>query len=115
GAVDPERAAREIAEVEELARRSLADVRTAVTGYREVSLTGELASGRELLRVVGIEADLPGSSDVVRSDLHELFGWVVREGLTNVVRHARAGRCTVALARDAGELVGAGIASAGGR
>jgi two-component system, NarL family, sensor histidine kinase DesK len=111
-AVDPERAAREIAEVEELARRSLADVRTAVTGYREVSLTGELASGRELLRVVGIEADLPGSTDVVRSDLHELFGWVVREGLTNVVRHAQAGRCTVTLSRDAVEIVDDGMASA---
>jgi len=111
-AVDPDRAAREIAEVEELARRSLADVRTAVTGYREVSLTGELASGRELLRVVGIEADLPGSSDVVRSDLHELFGWVVREGLTNVVRHARASRCTVTLSRDAVEIVDDGIATA---
>ncbi len=53
--VDPDRAAREIGEVEELARRSLADVRAAVAGYRDVTLAGELAAGREVLRAVGIE------------------------------------------------------------
>ncbi len=56
-ATDPERAAAEIGEVEDIARRSLADVRAAVAGYREVSLAGELATGRELLRAAGIEAD----------------------------------------------------------
>jgi two-component system, NarL family, sensor histidine kinase DesK len=108
---DPDRAAREIGEVEELARRALADVRNAVTGYRDVSLTGELAAGRELLRVVGIEGDLPGSTDGVRDDLHELFGWVVREGLTNVVRHANASHCTVTLTRDTIEIVDDGLAT----
>jgi two-component system sensor histidine kinase DesK len=107
--VDPDRAAREIAEVEELARRSLADVRNAVAGYRDVSLTGELAAGRELLRVVDIEADLPGSTDGVRAELHGLFGWVVREGLTNVVRHADATRCAVTLTRDSVEVVDDGM------
>jgi two-component system sensor histidine kinase DesK len=106
---DPARAAQEITEVEELARRSLADVRNAVAGYRDVTLTGELAAGRELLRVVGIEADLPRSTDGVRGDLHGLFGWVVREGLTNVVRHANASRCTVTLTRDSVEIVDDGI------
>lgn len=111
--VDPDRAASEIAEVEELSRRSLADVRAAVAGYREVTLTGELASGRELLRAVGIDADLPRSTDEVRGDLHELFGWVVREGLTNVVRHSRAARCTITLTPDSVEIVDNGIAGAG--
>jgi two-component system sensor histidine kinase DesK len=108
-AVDPDRAAREIAEVEELARRSLADVRNAVAGYRDVTLTGELAAGRELLRVVGIEADLPRSTDGVRGDLHGLFGWVVREGLTNVVRHADAAHCSVMLTRDSVEITDDGM------
>jgi two-component system sensor histidine kinase DesK len=98
--VDPVRAGAEIREVEELARRALGEVRAAVSGYRDVTLTGELASGRELLRVAGIEADLPRSTEAVRPDLHVLFGWVVREGLTNVVRHARATRCTITLTPD---------------
>jgi two-component system sensor histidine kinase DesK len=113
---DPARAAVEIAEVEDLARRSLGDVRAAVSSYREVSLTGELASGRELLRAAGVDAELPPATDVVRAEHHELFGWVVREGLTNVVRHARASRCVVALGTDWVEIVddGAGVAAAPG-
>ena len=97
GATDPARALTEIAEVETLARRSLADVRAAVSGYHDVTLNGELAAGRELLRAAGITADLPRATDVVDPAHHELFGWVVREGLTNVVRHARASSVAVQL------------------
>ena len=47
---DPMRAFQEVAEVEALARGSLADVRAAVADYREVTLAGELATRREVLR-----------------------------------------------------------------
>ena len=100
-----ERAAAEIADVEELTRRSLADVRAAVSGYRDVALVGELANAREVLRAAGVDATLPGAVDVVDVDLHELFGWVVREGVTNVVRHARATTCTVTLGPNWIEIV----------
>lgn len=94
---DPRGAAREIAEVESLAREALGDVRSAVGGYREVTLAGELATGREVLRAAGIDAQFPGAVDVVDAAHRDLFGWVVREGLTNVVRHARATHCGVVL------------------
>lgn len=104
-AVDPGRAAEEIAEVEALARQSLADVRAAVSGYREVTVAGELASGRELLRAAGVDARFPGAVDAVAPANQELFGWVVREGLTNVVRHARASTCEVRLGANWVEVV----------
>jgi two-component system sensor histidine kinase DesK len=107
--VDADRAATEIREVEDLSRRALADVRAAVASYREVSVTGELASGRELLRAAGIEAVLPASTEVVPPERHELFGWVLREGLTNVVRHSRATRCRVVLTPTSIEIVDDGI------
>ncbi len=105
GAHDRDRALEEIAEVEVLARRSLRDVRAAVAGYREVTLAGELAAGRELLRAAGITAELPTAVDVVDPAHHELLGWVVREGLTNVVRHAHASSCVVRLSRAGVEIV----------
>jgi two-component system, NarL family, sensor histidine kinase DesK len=94
---DAERANQQIAEVEELARGALTDVRAAVSGYRDVNLAGELASAREVLRAAGILATWPATPDIVEPRLQELFGWVVREGITNVVRHSRAGHCAVAL------------------
>lgn len=108
-AVDPDRAAVEIAEVETLSRRVLADVRAAVTGYREVTLGNELAAAREVLRAAGITAQLPGAIEEVDPADSELFGWVVREGVTNVVRHSRARSCQVRLAERSIEITDDGI------
>ncbi len=94
---DPERAAEEIGEVERLSRSALTDVRAAVSGYREVTLAGELATAQEVLRAAGIDAPSPPPVDVVDPAHSELFGWVVREGVTNVVRHSRARHCVIAL------------------
>jgi two-component system, NarL family, sensor histidine kinase DesK len=96
---DPGRAAREIGEVEDLTRSALADVRAAVAGYRDVTLAGELASAQEVLRAAGIEAHAPRAIEVDPAHA-ELFGWVVREGVTNVVRHSRAHTCTIAIGPD---------------
>jgi two-component system sensor histidine kinase DesK len=87
----------EITEVEALSRQALADVRAAVSGYTEVTLAGELARGRELLRAAGVDADLPTATEPVDATHQELFGWAVREGITNVVRHANAKHCTVTI------------------
>jgi len=115
-ATDPERSVAEIAAVEELSRQSLADVRAVVSNYREVTLASELAAGRELLRAAGIEAQLPRATDTVARSHQALFGWVVREGLTNVVRHAHATQCCVTIGPHSLDIVDNGVggdASAG--
>lgn len=102
---DPDAAEREIADVERLTREALADVRAAVTGYRGVTLAGELANARAALQAAGIEADLPTAVDEVPGERRALFGWAVREGVTNVVRHSGATRCTVTVTADAVEVL----------
>ena len=110
------RAVEEIAAVEGLSRQALTDVRAAVSGYREVTLASELARGRELLRAAGVVADLPTATDPVDAEHQELFGWIVREGITNVVRHARATRCAVSLSAYGVEIRddGTGAPGSGG-
>jgi two-component system, NarL family, sensor histidine kinase DesK len=112
GPADPAGAVDQITEVEELCRRVLADVRAAVSGYREVTLASELARGRELLRVAGITAHLPTATDVADPAHQELFGWAVREGLTNVIRHARARSCEVRVSASCVEIIDDGHGSA---
>ena len=107
--LDPGRAEKEIAEVEQLARDALADVRAAVSGYREVTLARELVSARTALDAAGIAAELPSAVDDVPGDRRELFGWAVREGVTNVVRHSGATRCRVLLSRGCVEIVDDGV------
>ena len=103
--VDVERARAELVDLERLSRDALADVRRAVEGYRELTLPGELARARTALAAAEIEAELPNSTDEVPSHLRELFAWTVREGVTNVIRHSGATRCTVRLGPDAAEVV----------
>jgi two-component system sensor histidine kinase DesK len=113
GAHDVEAAVREIGEVAALSRRALGDVRAAVSNYREVTLVGELATGRELLRSAGIAADLPSAVDVADDATEELFGWVLREGLTNVVRHSHARTCTVRITSWTVEITDDGTGKVG--
>lgn len=87
----------ELAQIEGLSRGALADVRATVHGYRGVSISGELAAARAALESAGVSADLPGSTDQVPADRRELAGWVVREAVTNVVRHSGASACRVRL------------------
>jgi two-component system, NarL family, sensor histidine kinase DesK len=102
---DPRRAAAEVADIERLSREALADVRATVAGYREVTLAAEVSSARSTLEAAGIAAELPGALDEVPGERRELFGWVVREGVTNVVRHSRAQRVRVAVSPTTVEVV----------
>jgi two-component system sensor histidine kinase DesK len=88
---DPERAAREIAELETVARRSLTEVRQAVTSYRQPSLAAELVSSRRMLAAAGTECRIraPGAYSLPPA-VDALLAWTVREGATNIVRHAAA-------------------------
>ncbi|MQY20671.1 sensor histidine kinase [Nocardia macrotermitis] len=90
--LDPERARAEMTDVERLAREALAGVRDTVGGLREVSLAGELANVRTALGAAGIEAELPEGDF---GGYRPIFGWVLREAVTNVVRHSAASHCTV--------------------
>jgi two-component system sensor histidine kinase DesK len=100
----PERAEAELADIQRLVREALVDVRAAVSGYREMSLATELASARSALDAAGIEADVPVTGEAVDPERQELFAWVVREGVTNVVRHSDAKHCWVRLDRCAVEI-----------
>lgn len=113
--VAPDQARAELDEVQSLARSTLADVRATVNNYRELSLAGELARATGVLTSAGIRADLPLTVEAVDPELRELFAWVVREGVTNVVRHAHASHCKVELTSDSIEVTddGIGLDSAG--
>ena len=93
----PERVLEEVRDAEDLSRRALADVRSTVSGQRRVSLAAELVSARAALRAAGIDADLPHAVDDVLTALEEPLAYVLREGITNVVRHSGATRCSVRL------------------
>ncbi|MGC9155327.1 MAG: sensor histidine kinase [Ferrimicrobium sp.] len=94
---DSAQARSEIHQVEVLARQALAEVRATVAGYRGRSLAGELEAARALLSTAGVELTVEHAGAELSPGVEELFGWVIRESVTNVVRHARATNCTIEL------------------
>jgi two-component system sensor histidine kinase DesK len=70
-----------------------------------VRLATELATAREVLEAAGIEAQLPGAVEGMSAEVGGLFGWVVREGVTNVVRHSKAKSVRITLDATGIEIV----------
>ncbi|WP_144710223.1 sensor histidine kinase [Curtobacterium pusillum] len=99
--LDPARAKTEMQDVERLSREALQGLRRAVSGYREADLDAELLSARAALTAADIDAVLPEDGDAAAEDVRSLFAWVLREGITNVIRHAAASRVRVTLTRTA--------------
>ncbi|MCZ2847377.1 sensor histidine kinase [Modestobacter sp. VKM Ac-2978] len=97
---DPARARQEMADVEAAARRALAEVRDAVSGYRQVTCAQALAEARSALTGAGIDVRLPDRVPALPGTVDAALGWVVREATTNVLRHSRAGTVTIGLAED---------------
>ena len=97
----PEKAAQQVADIEQVSRQALVDVREAVTGYRRPRLSAELAGAQVALTAAGVTADIPADPDLtgVPEDGEAALAWALREAVTNVVRHSGARRCTVTLVR----------------
>jgi two-component system sensor histidine kinase DesK len=91
-------AAEHAADIETIGRRALAEVRQAASSFRGMTFAGELGRARIALQAAGIDLASPDQPPSLPAPVDELFGWVVREAVTNVVRHSGAARCTITVA-----------------
>lgn len=96
---DPARAAQEMAEVERISREALGEVRAAVRGYRGSGLNAELGRSKLALDAAGVRLDYQGEALELPRPVEYAMEMVLREAVTNVVRHARASRCHIRVGR----------------
>lgn len=99
----PGRAATEMADIEQITRQALHEVRDAVSGYRRPSLAVELQGARRALGAAGIALHESLGQPDMPCAVEAPLAWALREGVTNVVRHSRASTCTISLELSAGE------------
>lgn len=99
---DAERAAKEIAEVEQVARQALQEVRAAVQGYRSAGFGAEIRRAAEVLRDAGIatEVSVDPAAGTIPPDVETVLTLAVREGVTNILRHARASCAAITVRRE---------------
>src|SRR3954447_2630110 len=97
-------AAEEVTDISRIAEESLREIRGVVGGYRSASLPGELAGARSVLRAAGVSCTVSGDEEApsLPEAVQVALGWVVREAVTNVLRHSRATTCTIDLGTAGG-------------
>ncbi len=98
---DPVRAAVEIGEVERISRTALAEVRQAVTGFRASGLDAELVNAKLVTAAAGITLKCRVDQEAVEGLDDRALGMVLREAITNVIRHSGATSCELTIARHA--------------
>ncbi|HEY1678947.1 MAG TPA: sensor histidine kinase [Candidatus Sulfotelmatobacter sp.] len=100
---DPARAGKEIREVEEISRQALSEVRDAIRGYRSQGLVAELAHAKSTLETAGLTVQCDAATTMKLPAIQEsVLSLAVREGVTNVVRHAQARSCRLRLEQQNG-------------
>ena len=108
-------AAREVADVTQIAREALKQVRTAVTGIRAAALEGELASARLLLETTGVALKYEHDGALLPAEVETALAMIVREAVTNIQRHAGARRALIRVSLDERAGAGGGGEGVGGR
>lgn len=98
-ATHPEQAALEMKAVEAVGRDALAQVREAVSGWRAPELAAEAASARLVLESSGISAEVDDIPDIER-EVGQVLAMVLREAVTNVMRHSGASTCRIEFERE---------------
>jgi two-component system sensor histidine kinase DesK len=101
---DPAQAQQQAADIEEIGRVALAEVRQAVAGYRGRGLTRELEAARAALADAGITTEVRQDGPPAPPGADALLGWVVREGVTNVIRHSGGHRCEIEVRNSDGTV-----------
>jgi two-component system sensor histidine kinase DesK len=100
---DPTQAKAEIRDVEQSARHALADVRQAIRGYRSKGLEAEIKQARATLETAGLHVEVQSARVELPATHESVLALVLREAVTNVVRHAQASRCLLRLERVNGD------------
>ncbi|MFI2607410.1 sensor histidine kinase [Kitasatospora sp. NPDC018619] len=97
---DPKRARAEISEVLAMVRQAMADTRWISSGDLKMSLARESRSAASALRAAGVSVDVALDCGVLRPELDAALATVVREGVTNMLRHSVPRRCGIRAERD---------------
>ncbi len=113
----PQRAQEELAEILLMSRKALADVRSVAAGYRELSLAEECRVASAVLRAADITVRMDCDEAALPCPAGTTLATVLREGVTNILRHSKATWCEVTIRVEDGsarlELVNDGVTAQG--
>lgn len=97
---DPVRSRQELTELRDVSRRALKNVRDAISGMHMTSLPQELDRAKEAMATAGVDFAITGSPPQFNEDTSQTLGLVIREAITNIVRHSLASEARIAFTQS---------------
>jgi two-component system sensor histidine kinase DesK len=101
----PEKARSEIADIEKVSREAIADIRNTLRGYSSYKLCDELVRARSVLESAGVTVREETTELTMGAAQESVAALIMREAVTNVVRHAQARSCCLRIAANNGDCV----------
>ncbi|RKN22141.1 hypothetical protein D7147_05360 [Micromonospora musae] len=102
---NPTRALAELDDILGISRQALADVRQLASGYRDMSLGDEARSARSVLAAADIQVRMEIDHPALPQAVSTVLATVLREGITNLLRHSRARNCEVLVTEQGGRVL----------
>ncbi|TQS08165.1 two-component sensor histidine kinase [Microbispora bryophytorum] len=89
-----------IEEIAAMAEGARADLRSVSGEQRELSLAAEVESARTVLSAAGIRVTVEPVELNLPAEVETVLGTVLREAVTNVLRHSEARHCAITMRAD---------------
>lgn len=100
----PERACEEISTMLAISRQALSDVRMVASRYRDMSLAAEIAATRAVLVSADISTEVTVDCGPLEDRVNTVLSTVLREGVSNLLRHSKAQHCVIEVVLEKGML-----------
>lgn len=94
---DPSQADLHLKDIKKISRDALSEMRGLVSEYRSNSLENELSSAKQILKGRDIESSFNIQNYDISAEIEAALAMVVRESITNIVRHSKATQCRIVL------------------
>ena len=100
----PARARAELNEILGISRQALADVRAVAKGYRELSFEQECRSAQSVLNATDVDVRITLEHQDLPVRVATVLATVLREGVTNLLRHSKASWCEIVVRQSDTEV-----------
>src|SRR6266436_3396402 len=101
----PEKARTEIADIEKVSREAMAEIRNTLRGYSTYKLSEEIQRAESALSSAGVALQSETAEINMTPAQESVVALILREAVTNVVRHSQARNCRLRLAANNGDCV----------
>lgn len=101
---DPARAREQVATLPALAARALAELESVTQRPATLRTEEETAAARAVLESAGVDTSVTVQVDPLPAGVDAAVAAVLREAVTNIVRHSKARTCTIAISSAEGRV-----------